>query len=407
MAYLPRWQENEERVLAPARFVRPDPPLLGGGRFSLPPIHRADCPPPRLPPLTPLSSQISAMFTCNPSPPNEISLAGFIAHTMNRTQLPAEMLTAAVVLLHRLHTWNPDHHGSSGHRLFLAALMVAHKFLCDDPFSNKSWTIVGRVLAGLSLRQVNMIEQELLGYLGWEIIVSRNDIRVIEVSPSSASLRRMHLFPWREAWGVFSSRRRQRSGRGSFRSRGLDPSRPVFDHSRSEADSLPPLPSFSPASSFVFPTPQRELHNKYSYHYLASPPLTPIATTPLDLSPLPALDLPLPTSSSPTYLAAPPLTHSSSSSSSSSTSSASSAFSVSLPSSPITPPTPLSPQHGYAAANVAVDDDRARHPFSPSPTTKADEPAPAIDALIEKFMVAHASGAFSGRRPRRERQNAV
>lgn len=122
------------------------------------------------------------MFTCDPCPPHQISLAGFIAHTMNRTQLPDSILSAALVLLHRLHVWNPDHHGSSGHRLFLAAVMVAHKFLCDDPFSNKSWTIVGRALSGINLRQVNLIEQELLGYLGWEVLVSNNDMRMIEVS---------------------------------------------------------------------------------------------------------------------------------------------------------------------------------------------------------------------------------
>ncbi|KAL7416257.1 hypothetical protein BDY24DRAFT_228113, partial [Mrakia frigida] len=137
------WHEKEERVAAPARFI-------------------------------------NAMFNCPPT--DKLSLEAFISHTLNRTQLEDAVLTASLVLLRRLHTLNPHHHAMSGHRLFLAAFMVAHKQLSDSPFSNESWSIVGRPVDGLTHRQINLIEAEMLQFLGWEVIITVEDVLEIEVS---------------------------------------------------------------------------------------------------------------------------------------------------------------------------------------------------------------------------------
>lgn len=101
---------------------------------------------------------------------------------MNQTNVPPEVLTAAVVFLHRLHDRMPDHRSQSGHRLFLAAFIVAYKVLYDNPVSNRSWTMLSGVWNRISLRCLNSIERELLGHLGWEVLVSREDIKNMEVS---------------------------------------------------------------------------------------------------------------------------------------------------------------------------------------------------------------------------------
>lgn len=90
-------------------------------------------------------------------------LAHFVAYAFYRTRLPMMVLYYALLLLKRLKTRYPVARGSSGHRLFIAAFMLASKMLCDDSYNNKSWTIVGQGL--FSLAEINQMERELLNYL--------------------------------------------------------------------------------------------------------------------------------------------------------------------------------------------------------------------------------------------------
>ncbi len=52
--------------------------------------------------------------------------------------------------------------------------MLASKSSCDDTYSNKSWTIVGQGL--FSLREINQMERELFGYLGFKVNVANEDL---------------------------------------------------------------------------------------------------------------------------------------------------------------------------------------------------------------------------------------
>ena len=47
----------------------------------------------------------------------------------------------------------PTAHGSSGHRLFTPAFVIASKVICGDTYSNKSWSIVGQGM--FQLREIN------------------------------------------------------------------------------------------------------------------------------------------------------------------------------------------------------------------------------------------------------------
>lgn len=101
-------------------------------------------------------------------------LAEFIAYALHRTRLPDEITFQALFLLRRLKSRFPAARGSSGHRLFISALMLASKSSCDDTYSNKSWTIVSQGL--FSLREVNQMERELFGYLGYKVNVEYEEL---------------------------------------------------------------------------------------------------------------------------------------------------------------------------------------------------------------------------------------
>jgi Cyclin, N-terminal domain len=76
---------------------------------------------------------------------------------------------ATLYLLQRLKEWFPAAKGSSGHRLFISAFMIASKIICDDTYSNKSWSIVGQGM--FALREINQMEQEMCSYLKWQLNV--------------------------------------------------------------------------------------------------------------------------------------------------------------------------------------------------------------------------------------------
>ncbi|KAF7782692.1 hypothetical protein Agabi119p4_2068 [Agaricus bisporus var. burnettii] len=50
--------------------------------------------------------------------------------------------------------------------------------ICDDTYSNKSWTIVAQGM--FSLREVNQMEREMCGYLDWEIVVDNETLTSFE-----------------------------------------------------------------------------------------------------------------------------------------------------------------------------------------------------------------------------------
>jgi hypothetical protein len=73
-----------------------------------------------------------------------------------------------------LKTRYPAARGSSGHRLFISALMIASKVLCDDTYSNKPWVIVAQKM--FALQEINQMERELCAHLEWNLNVQGDEI---------------------------------------------------------------------------------------------------------------------------------------------------------------------------------------------------------------------------------------
>ena len=59
-------------------------------------------------------------------------------------KLHSSVTFAALVLLQRFKARFPMARGSSGHHLFISAFIIASKVICDNTYSNKSWSIVGQ-----------------------------------------------------------------------------------------------------------------------------------------------------------------------------------------------------------------------------------------------------------------------
>ncbi|PWY99972.1 hypothetical protein BCV70DRAFT_103311 [Testicularia cyperi] len=124
----------------------------------------------------PLDSTSASVSTPSHNGTPAPRLSEFIAYALYRTRLPEVVTYQALYLLLRLKIRFPAARGSSGHRLFISALMLASKSTCDDTYSNKSWTIVGQGL--FSLREINQMERELFGYLGYKVNVEPRELEL-------------------------------------------------------------------------------------------------------------------------------------------------------------------------------------------------------------------------------------
>lgn len=129
---------------------------------------------------------VSQLFSCPEIPPPSAGaanpvlpiLAQFIAYALHRTRLHVCVTFTALFLLQRLKNRFPAARGSSGHRLFISAFMIASKVVCDDTYSNKSWCVVGQGM--FSLKEINQMEREMCGYLEWHLNVNTEDLEKFE-----------------------------------------------------------------------------------------------------------------------------------------------------------------------------------------------------------------------------------
>jgi hypothetical protein len=142
---------------------------------------------------------ITHLFACPEHPlqstQSQAKLPHFIAYALYRTKLHSSVTFAALVLLQRLKARFPTARGSSGHRLFITAFMIASKVICDDTYSNKSWSVVAQGM--FSLREINQMECEMCSYLEWELTVDNPILGDFEamVKQDFQPSHGPHLFP--------------------------------------------------------------------------------------------------------------------------------------------------------------------------------------------------------------------
>lgn len=103
------------------------------------------------------------------SSPSSVTVSRYLTHVAKYAECSNEVLLLATIYVDRAILRNADFNVTSltVHRVILASIVIAAKFLDDRYFSNKHYAKVG----GLPTEELNALEVEMLYMLGFELFV--------------------------------------------------------------------------------------------------------------------------------------------------------------------------------------------------------------------------------------------
>ncbi|KAH6883886.1 hypothetical protein B0T10DRAFT_410673 [Thelonectria olida] len=145
-----------------------------------------------------VSSFAAMVFQCNPSsgtapeshPVNNVPLMpleDFVVVLIRASKLRVITLMGALLYLIRLKSkLRPGAKGgyTTNHRIFLASIILATKYLDDNALLNYHWAFICSTAAkgqsvSFSLGEINLMEMQLLDFLGWELCITPKDLYIV------------------------------------------------------------------------------------------------------------------------------------------------------------------------------------------------------------------------------------
>ena len=102
-----------------------------------------------------------------------VNTQAFVRHLLKRSRATRSTLQLAIFYLFRIRPHIAkrsqfDPIVKCGRRMFLAALICAHKYLYDNTFTNASWAKISK----LPVKEINIAERSLLEMLDYRLFVS-------------------------------------------------------------------------------------------------------------------------------------------------------------------------------------------------------------------------------------------
>lgn len=145
-------------------------------------------------PPTPPSTPPQDGSCLSPSQPHLPPLQDFIQYIVSRSHVQVPTLMSTLVYLDKLQQRLPPVAKGmpcTGHRIFLAALVLTAKYLNDSSPKNKHWARYTKEAEGFgfSNREVNLMETQLLTLLDFDLAISNENL-LTHLEPFLAPIRK-------------------------------------------------------------------------------------------------------------------------------------------------------------------------------------------------------------------------
>lgn len=146
--------------------------------------------------------------------PHTPSLPGFITALVQASATTTTLMGALVYVVRlksRLQPIASGRHGTN-HRIFLSSIILADKYLHGNALTNKYWATLNAIRSerqgsGFSLREVNLMEIQLLDLLRWDLRITLDDLCTVSepfIAPIRARIQRLKTrdvlllsaYPW-------------------------------------------------------------------------------------------------------------------------------------------------------------------------------------------------------------------